>query len=310
MKNEARIIDFYPTLDSELLSQIEVDVSYNFSFEKNNEIIEIPYSIDQNIINLKTEDSYWNSNDFDLTVLIKFELKNLKVLFGENGVAPSNSSIGFCCEWYSAQSKFREVVKQNQPITKATNFASYSFEIKLPKKTFLGSISITFPVYLKGKDNDVDENELFLNNEEGFVLGVIEKKTLYVTGNGSAFPIKTEALRTDELWTLVMEYDDAGTALFNDSVAIVLNTNSKDYPLINPNDNKYCEKLADEVICNATILFLLLLKEKGELDGIDSNCGEDSILGVAKYFRDQLGIDLSSTKKINDTVRKLFRKGE
>ena len=300
MKNN---IIFYPTLDSKMFDEICPQTSYSFSFDSKNGIIQLESSVEQNTIKLDVGDTYWNFDDFNLIFNATLKLKNLNKLFGKFGVAPSNSILGVCLAWYSAQSKIRGLIKNDCPIKKDDTEKELSFTCDLPKKRIIGSININIAFYLKECDKKVDLEERFLNNKENVLLGFLDEKILLLNGVGSLFPIRIESLSEDRLWKVSINYDDPYTTLLSDGLVLVLNSNHKQFSFIDPESPNYCERLVDEIVCNSIATLLFKLKEDTFLDNIEQNVDNNgSIMAYADYCKNTMGIQFGSSRAIVDSL--------
>ena len=301
MKNS---IIFYPTLNLKTFDEISPQVSFSFSFESKHGIVELESSVEQNVIKLDVGDSYWNFDDFNLIFSASLKLKHLNKLFGKYGIAPSNSSLGVCLEWYSAQSKIRQLIKSDSFITKEDDEKEFVFECELPKKRIIGSVNIDISLYLQESDKRIDIEEKFLNNEENVLLGYLDEKILLLNGVGSLFPIRIENLGSDErLWKVSINYDDPYTTLLSDGFVLVLNSNHKQFSFIDPESPNYCERLVDEIVCNSIATLLLKLKEDTYLENVEENIDTNgSIMAYASYCQKAMNIQFSSARMILDSL--------
>ena len=303
MKNK---IIFYPTLDvnSKVLDEICPQTSYVFSFESKNGIQQLHSSVEQNTIKLDIGDTYWNFDDFNLVLAVSVKLKHLNKLFGKFGIAPSNSLVGVFLEWYSSQSKIRGLIKSQTPITKNDEEKEFLFTCEFPKKRILGSININISFFLKESDKNVDIEEKFLNNKENVLLGLIDEKILLLNGVGSLFPVRIESLPDEErLWKVSINYDDPYTTLLSDGMVLVLNSNHKQFSFINPESPNYCDKLANEIVCESIAILLFKLKEDGYLDSIEETLDMNgSIMSYASYCKNTMGIQFGSPRAILDSL--------
>ncbi len=302
-------ICFYPQLTEKLYEKIVKGISIDFSYQAGGELTEVNYTDDNDRISFDKK-SNWNCDDYDLKVGICIELKNLSNLFGKDGIAPLNSEIGLCIEWYSAQGKIRQVIKAKEKILSNDDEKSFFFDFTLPKQTFTGVVFVNSLLYLSKSAKNVEDNEKKLNNETGVLIGNIMKKTVFMTGDGSLFPIRIEPMPTYErLWKLVLQLDEPDIKQVSEGMVLVFNSAHKDYQFVDPNSKTYCDRLADEIVTNAIILFLYELKQSLEFD-LDGSYEEGTILAYAKYCKDRLNINFDSITTICDSVHKFSEKGE
>lgn len=304
MSIKAKVINFYPTIDSYLIDSLKTKVNYNFYFNENDDIITVPYNVDGKNISFDTKNINWNSDDYDLIVNISLSIENTKCLFGPDGVAPINSKIGVGIEWFSAQSKIRDIVISNEIID--NNISNYvaNFEFILPKRTFNGSINVNVSLYLKEPATVLAENEDYLNNTSGIVLGNIDEKVVFLSGFGSLFPIRIEPLDDSRLWKLQINYSDPEINSISDGMVLILNSKHKDYHYLDPKSNDYCDKFAEEIASNAITMLLCKLKEDQYLEDISDGYMNGSIMEYVRYCKDTLEIDFTDVNSICDSVRK------
>lgn len=304
-------ISFYPQLNDELFDCIYDTKNSNlsFSYTVNDEVKSIEY-IDNND-NISFDNSTdWNCDDYDLDVVINIKLKNLSKLFGANGIAPSNSKIGLCVEWYSPQAKIRKVIKAQDLISISDSDKSFTFEITLPRQTFNSSLSLNVLLYLAKQDGDLSKDESLLNNNTGVLIGTVIKKVIFMVGNGSQFPIKVISIpNSNLLWKLELSLDEPGSRQISDGISLILNSAHKDYKYIDPNSNYYCERLADEIVTNAIVIFLTELSKSSEFD-LDGNYEEGTLLSYAKYCKERLDIDFDGLISISNSMHEFSERGE
>lgn len=302
-------ISFYPILNDQMFEYIFDNYNMLFSYKVNNETKQIEYIDEHDNISFdKNVD--WNCDDYDLEISINIKLKNLNILFGPNGITPSNSTIGLCIEWYSPQSKIRKVIKSNKLISKNDNELYYSFNIVLPKQTFKGTVTLNALLYLSSSDKNISNTELYLNNDVGVLIGNIIKKIIFMSGNGSQLPIKICSYPdSDLLWDIELNLDEPGERQFSDGFAIIFNSAHKDYKMLDPTSPFYCERLAEEIITNAIVLFLSELSKSPEFD-LEGDFEEGTLLSFAKYYRDHLDINFDGAKNISKSVHEYLEKGK
>ena len=304
-------ICFYPQLSDEL---------FDFIFDNNNTNISFSYTVNDEIKNIDFIDNNdnisfdssndWNCDDYNLDILLNIKLKNLNKLFGVAGIAPSNSKIGLCIEWYSAQAKIRKVINSQELISKEDNEKMFTFEITLPKQTFNGSVSLNALLYLAKSDENISKDESFLNNNVGVLIGDVIKKVIFMTGDGSQFPIKVIPLpESNLLWKLELNLDEPESRQISDGITLILNSAHKDYKFINPESDCYCERLADEIVTNAIVLFLSELSKSSEFD-LNGNFEEGTLLSYAKYCKDRLNVNFDGLMNISNSIHEFSERGE
>lgn len=304
-------ICFYPQLSDELFDCIfdNNNTNISFSYTVNDEIKNIDFIDNNDNISFDSSND-WNCDDYNLDILLNIKLKNLNKLFGVAGIAPSNSKIGLCIEWYSAQAKIRKVINSQEFISKEDNEKMFTFEITLPKQTFNGSVSFNALLYLAKSDENISKDESFLNNNVGVLIGDVIKKVIFMTGDGSQFPIKVISLpESNLLWKLELNLDEPESRQISDGITLILNSAHKDYKFINPESDCYCERLADEIVTNAIVLFLSELSKSSEFD-LNGNFEEGTLLSYAKYCKDRLNVNFDGLMNISNSIHEFSERGE
>lgn len=299
----SKAINFYPTLESCDLDELGAVAKYRFSYEQNGEQIDVGYSEVNRYITLDTKNCNWDPFNFDLELTVSISIADASVLFGPNGIAPRGAGLGICLEWYSQKAKTREVIKSDHRIKFSEEKQSFEFSTVFKKNTFNGNIDINVLLFLEEPSQVVADEEGFLNNMEGVILGKIDSKTVYMTGVGSLFPIYTKPTPNGKLWDLEIDYDDPATDQLSDCVKLVLNSAHKDYCLLDVNDKHYCDRLIYEIISEAITVLLCQLREDHYLDKIEGTYADGSIMAFVKYYKEMLNLDVSSISSISSSLR-------
>ena len=306
-------ICFYPQLSDEMYEHIfdGDESSVSFSYLVNGKTNPVEFNDINDNISFDCLNN-WNCDDYDLDVSIYIKLKNLDILFGKNGISPSNAKIGLCIEWYSAQSKIRKIINpnENKLISKTDKEQVYTFDFILPKQTFIGSVSLNALLYLAKPADIIEDEEQFLNNNSGVIIGNILKKVIFMTGDGSQFPIKVLPMpNCSLLWNLELNLDEPGSRQISDGITLILNSAHKDYKFIDPNSEFYCDRLANEIVTNALILFLDELSKSSEFD-LDGNYEEGTLLSYAQYCKNCLDVKFDGLMSISKSIHEFSERGE
>lgn len=306
MAKNSKYINFYPVLDSSMINDLNIRIDYSFSYDVNNESYELNYEEESELISINSKDTNWNSDDYDLNIHIIVKLDNVSTLFGENGISPSNSKIGLCAEWYSSLDKIRKVIVNENFLTNTKSNVELSFDCIIPKNSISKFITLNLILYLAESSPFLESNEDFLNNQCGVILGFIDTKKIYLKGSGSLFPIKIESIQNGSLWDLNISFTDPEATQLSDGMCLILNSSHKDYDLVNPNSDKFCERLADEIVSNAITMLLCKLKEENYLEDLSSLYESGTIMEYAVYCKNVLNIDFSDCNTISNSVRKFM----
>ncbi len=307
----ASSINFYPTLDKPLLGLFEPKVDFLFYYDADNgtqTVLEIKKE-GKNITFKDTKE--WDPYNKSLMIVANIEYEHACYLFGENGIAPNGAVLGVALEIYSNSGKFRQVYFDNDIKITNTNehIKLFPLFVRIPKNTINRDLTINVLVYLKEKSTSVLEEESFLNNDEGVILGSLSSFTVYLSGFGSLFPIYTKAIDDKKLWLLEIDYDDPTEDKLSDSVKLILNTNSKDYPCIDQNDKEhFCPKLMYEIVASVMVILITDLKERNFLENLDGKYADGSIMQFIKYYKETLGLDIRDPNDVSSTLRDYFEK--
>lgn len=304
-------INFYPTLDKEILDSFGAKTNISFSYRSAN----VPFVAletkkeGKNLTFVDTKD--WNPYTDSLRIIANIEYEHACALFGVNGVAPSGSCLGIALEVFSNSGKYRQVYFDDDVRIVSTNehvLLSPLF-VNVGKNTVNRELSINVLLYLKEKSKSLKDEEAFLNNDEGVILGKLASFTVFLSGFGSLFPIYKKAVDDKKLWLLEIDYDDPAEDKLSDSVKLILNTNSKDYCCIDQNDKEhFCPKIMYEIVASVMTILIIDLKENGHLDNLDGNYADGSIMQFIKYYKETLGLDIRDPINISSSLRDYFEK--
>lgn len=307
----AASISFYPTLDKEIMESLETTIDFSFSFRN--------AKGERNALETKKEGknitfkdtSGWNPYTDSLMIIANIQYEHGCALFGSNGIAPNGSCLGVALEVFSNTGKFRQVYydKDTKIINDNKHVELAPLFVTIAKNTVNRELSINVLIYLKDKSKCLIGEEAFLNNDEGVILGKLATFTVYLSGFGSLFPIYTKAIDDKKLWLLEIDYDDPTEDKLSDSLKLILNTSSKDYPYIDQNDKEhFCPKIMYEIVASVMTILIIDLKEKGHLNSLDGNYADGSIMQFMKYYKETLGLDIRDANNISATLRDYFEK--
>lgn len=308
----AKSIHFFPTLDIDQISAMEYSVNYSFSYKskETNTIIPLSHTVNKNIINLATKDSSWDPYNYDLFLNVIISANKLNELYGPSGIAPSNSQLSFCLEWLSQKSKKRDIIICSNKIENILGTQTFSFDITFSKNTFVHDIDLNLLVFLSKKADILMENEEFLNNNEGVVLGNLDNKVIYMTGIGSLFPIYIKKMESDKLWDVEFDFNEPAIDKLSESIKLILNCGHKDYKYLDPSNKDYCGRMIYEIVGSTMTILICKLKEDNYLENLEQNFTDGSILSFIKYYKDILGLEIESVSSISSSIREYLESKE
>ena len=163
-------------------------------------------------------------------------------------------------------------------------------------------------MYLAKSSEILSKEEQILNNNPGVIIGEIMKKVVFMTGDGSQFPIKVISIPDSNLlWNLELDLDEPDSKQLSDGITLIFNSAHKDYKFIDPNSESYCDRLANEIVTNAISLFLAELSKSSEFD-LDGNYEEGSLLSYAQYCKNRLKVILMDCKIFSSRFMNFLKK--
>jgi hypothetical protein len=172
------------------------------------------------------------------------------------------------------------------------------------------SLSLETIIYIKSIGKP-EEDEKFLGNRKGLVLGELDYTDIRLDGKGSEFPIYEEENNepSNPLWSVNIDWDIPSISPFTDSFQIYLNKNNPNYIYINKNSEKYDSHLMDEIVSSALTLMVLKLKEDANYwDEMEKNIGleEGSVSHAIYHFKHNLNMNFDNPATIHESFRKYF----
>lgn len=304
-------INFYPTLDNEILELLGAKVNFTFSYRSaSGQYVSLDTKKEGKNITFP-DTKGWNPYIDSLMIVANIEYEHGYVLYGIDGVAPKDSRLGVALEVYSNSGKYRQVYfdKNVAILNNDKRVIMPPLFAMIGKNIVNHELSINVLVYLKNKAQYVTAEESFLNNDEGIILGKLASFNVFLSGFGSLFPIYTKSVDDKKLWILEIDYSEPSEEKLSDCVKLILNTNSKDYPYIDQTDKEhFCPKMMYEIVASVMTILIMDLKENRYLDNLDGYYADGSILQFIKYYKETLGLDIRNPNDISSTLRDYFEK--
>lgn len=297
----------YPRLREKHIENIDYKkTKINFSFNNDDEITKINVS--------DSDNNYYSVRDIDNKWLYKFSNliidKNIefspKFLFGSNGIAPRNATIGFAVAWESITSLTRGIKEEFEFSHNST--INEDINIYFDKRDIKDVVRIKLVLFLKRKATIIEDNEEHLNNLEGSILGVLDEFVLDFLGDGSSFPVEEIEDRNKPLWHLNINYDTLDD-MAHDSIALIINKSHKDYSLFDYNSKRYNLDFITEVMINVVVMLISEILSKDDMDIIlNDNFNEGSIGSLIKYYVSIYDLEKGSLTSIHSTISRGLRK--
>lgn len=297
-------INFYKTLVHDDVKRLNTSTSFSFYYVEDSKRKKLNHKEDGQFISLESEDGEWDCEKDGIGIECNIIIDNVAMLF-EKGIVYDDSELGLCCLWNSVESKQKGILGV-EIIKKQEVSQVFHYEKFFNSKTYYGSIELEFVLVLM-KESIHTENPA-INNTLGVRLGELCLKMIKLDGSGSIFPIVNINDKKGPLWAIVMDYGDPSQDLFCDAVKIELNIAHKDYKYIDlKNKDYFCNRLVNEIVCNAIIKLFLKLKIDKSLDNLEAQtCCEGSVLQVIKYLIETKGFRTDSVETISDSISRYF----
>lgn len=255
---------------------------------------------------IRDKEGVWNSINNNLIIKINFTLKNLNILFGENGIICNDSILGIALLWSCHRSKMRGAIPIGEIINGVKEKKFYlTHEFK--KGVLKGSLNLKIVFYLK-KEGIPQNEEYHLANESGCILGQLDEYEVLIEGKGSLFPIYEINEVNEPLWKLSLEWEDPTYSNFSDSVAIYINKKHKGYKYLDKTKKTFNEELLKEIMTRSMIIMIMKVKEsaywESTINGQELERG--SVSQLIYYFITTLKWDISSIELLSDSISLFF----
>lgn len=296
-------IPFFPIYDR---SQGRITFTpYRFFFKDKEEERELTCEFESNTILLKDERAIWNVDDYPFYISREIHITNADQLYGQEGIACLNATIGVAIKWSSKDSNRRDVFDLGEIIN-----TREEQRLKIEKGILdglRGKVELTTIIYLK--KNGIPQNgESHLANIPGTILGELDTTSIRLDGSGSIFPIFVTSIPGGPLWDVTCNWEDASVDSFEETVSIVFNSNHKNYKYINRKDRNFNGQLLIEILASALTLVIEKMREDDKDFSSFAYCGEGSVAAAIRYFQDKLEVDLGTPLKASKSLRLLLEK--
>lgn len=302
----------FPSLNKDLISRIRFQKQrfvfyYTDQHGDEYELVDEPIDAMSSIYVIKDECGVWTQDDNNLCFRRKYCLRTFKCLFGENGIACDDATLGLGIQWTSPDSRQRGVIPVGT--FRATDqILEVQAEKKFSKAQLRGEVSFTTVLYV-AKAGIPKENELHLANTEGYILGELDSYTIKLDGSSSSFPIYEVSEPGQPLWYLKCDWYDPTTDLMEDCVSIIVNTAHKNYSYLDRESKNFDSQLLSEIMASAVTLLIEKVRlEPGNWEQVlrGESLETGSVGQAIYYFLKTLEWDLSSPESTSLSARKFF----
>ena len=264
-------ISTYPSLNDRIIQQNKISIDENsyeldFSYDGFEDDETGDHQLEKNGTNslfysLYDSQGIWTPDTHNLKIAGTFTITNPLGLYGENGIAPKESSIGLAIRWCSSTSKKRGV-KIIGDISKSTEKQEIPFCIVFDKAELRGSVIFYYEFFINRSAirSQVEQHLAFI---KGTIIGENQICILDIDAKEQNFPIELFEDRDAPLWKLfVSENDPRFTPWGAEAVKIQLNKAHKDYKYINQDvKSKFSPVLLREILASAVSLYINTLQE-------------------------------------------------
>lgn len=305
-------IPFFPTLNDSLIKDCGYQAKeFDFSFVSGGvkkqlslKPITVASEHETPTFNLVDENGEWDSTLFSAKLVRKITITTPEILFGENGIAAHNASIGIAVLLSSLSSNHRYAIPVSS-FSANSKKSEYYFSLDLPKQFFRDKISLRTILYLVDAGSPSDAEKM-LASLPGTVLGTLDEIDVYIDGTGSLFPVKKESDPTKPLWRVDCDWSDPFNDLFNeDNVCVIFNQAHPNYGLLKIESGMNGSPFLVDVIASA--LQIIITKAVESAGGIDALTKVSSVPGsiadAVNYFLKTFGWNANSPEKLAETIR-------
>lgn len=304
-------ISSFPMITEDMLKDISIEMSeYSFGYMENSKknFLDCERISDDSLIYMiKDNEGIWNPDEYNFSINRQYKFNNYNTLFGENGIACSDSVVGIAVVWTSANSKQRGIIDVGE-INNKYEELYFNMEYFFDKAQLRGDVEFTTIIYIKNPGNPLS-NEQHLANSCGCIVGEIDKLYLRLDGIGSMFPIYEINDSDKPLWYLNCEWEDPRYDDFAECVSIYINTGHKNYKYLDKTKRTYDEQLLKEIMASALTIVITKLRSEIFWDSIVSGTAEfedGSVAQAVSYFVTTLGWNVTKPELLSYSIRKFF----
>ncbi|MEG0720149.1 MAG: hypothetical protein RR446_00045 [Lachnospiraceae bacterium] len=301
----------FPVINDELLGKLRYQTSpYELYYIRNDqEYILRAEEVESSITVHKVidDEGIWSPDDYSLCLRRRYSIRTYQCLFGENGIACKNATLGLALMWTSSDSKQRGVIPIGD-IENSSRDLEFLLNREFAEAQLRGIVEFSTVIYLKSAGTPLwDEGHLA--NDYGCLLGELDKFIIKLDGDGSVFPMYEINEPGQPLWYVKCEWDDPTYDQFSESVSININTAHKSYKYLDKTKRTFDDQLLKEIMSSALILIITKLKEQNNYWDATTT-GEElqrgSVSEAIYYFINSLEWDVSSPEGMSLSIRKFF----
>lgn len=254
----------------------------------------------------------WYPDTRNLKVTKKCRLTSAYILFGLNGIASSNATLGVALRWISSKSDERGIIPIGA-LVRTDSTKEFQIEAVFDKGTLKGSLKLQTVLYLKDPGKATPAESHFAH-QSGVILGILDQAELFIDGNGSIFPIVTIDEPGKSLWQVYYNEscDPLQDGFDSENVEIRLNRAHPYFDALRIDASISESPLFLEVISSALMVIVESAKESLGEDWNTTLSGDGyqsgSIAEAINYFVTRLQWDVSSPVNLAQSIKDFFEK--
>ncbi len=309
---------FYPELTDKLKNECGLTINkYVFNYEYQEKTYELKQK-GTSTIKLSDPLEIWKIEDEGLSFSKTISIAYPNLLYGENGIACTNASIGICIMWTNKKLTQTGCILPVSDITTETGRVC-CFNHTFEAGTIIGDLELSVIFYLKNRAEDILPGEEKLNNEEGVSLGEIENVLLDFNSIYMEFPIEEYSSSEEPLWWVYFsQWEDPKVDLFDkENLCLYLNPHYSACPMVGETI-KNLDLLID-ILSTTYLLIFQRIREneedyKATLD--DTGLTNNSICSIMHQFIEQcrkplhFESDEALLKSLQINIRLMLEEGD
>ena len=303
-------LSLFPTLTDELYRKIGVTIPLKMSCFHIFDHKEFFFESDGSMNSISLVSAGWDPGNCALGIKAEYKFANPKALFGSNGVACKDATLGLAVLWKSKDSRQRGTIHIG-----SITYTSQECSLKLARHMFnngqfRGKLVLETVLYLQ-KAGTPEKDETILSNIPGTVYGSVDVTEVFFDGTGGICQTYINPVEGGPLWRVVCDFDDPLYDDFYESVIIENNPLNPGYQYIDPKSSSYKSEMLREILAEQMCTILLTIRSKCSEqqwnDIASGNSNKDSIGDITLSLMRQ-GVDLSSPTACAETIRKHIMK--
>lgn len=294
----------FPQYDSEKHSDVfNLASKYSWTYDSENGRKELKF--DDNGVLKEPDDCYGQDWNVKIQVSRTIKIADASKLYGDNGIAYANATIGLCIIWTSVASGQRGVYTMGE-ILNSDDEQTLELNASIPPSSLREAVDFTLSLYIskEGSPENNNEKQSIRANKKGMIIGCLDTFQLLLDGMPD-FPIMNFAGGKDApLWQVRCDWEDINDS-FLDTVAIYFNTSNDLFKYVDKtNQDKFDVQLLREILSSALLLIIAKYQESdpnfSQLDSAQAG----SVADYVRMYINTWNVDTSSLNTISMNLRK------